>query len=89
MTIMLALTIFYKSVKDNRYMRGALTWMRPVLVGMIAAAAIMFVNTETFFHWSSVIICVASFYAVWKKVNPIYVMFAAAAVGILLYGVVM
>lgn len=89
MTIMLALTIFYHKVKGNRYMRGALDWMRPVLVGMIAAAAVMFVNTETFFHWSSVIICLASFYAVWKKVNPIYVMYAAAAVGILLYGVVM
>ena len=89
MPIMLALTIFYRSVKDNRYMRGALLWMRPILVGMIAAAAIMFVNRETFFHWSSVIICLASFYAVWKKVNPIYVMFAAAGVGILLYGVVM
>jgi chromate transporter len=89
MTIMLALVIFYRKVKDNRYMRGALLWMRPVLVGMIAAAAIMFINRETFFHWSSVIICLASFYAVWKKVNPIYVMFAAAGVGILLYGVVM
>ena len=89
MTIMLALVIFYRSVRNNRYMRSALTWMRPVLVGMIAAAAIMFINRETFFHWSSVIICLASFYAVWKKVNPIYVMFAAAGVGILLYGVVM
>ena len=89
MTLMLALTIFYAKVKDNRYMRSAVTWMRPVLVGMIAAAAIMFCNAETFFHWTSAVICLASFYAVWKKVNPIYVMFAAAGVGILLYGVIM
>ena len=56
---------------------------------MIAAAAIMFVNTETFFHWTSVAICLASFWAVWKKVNPIYVMFAAAGAGILLYGMIL
>lgn len=89
MTLMLILTIFYSRVRNNRYMRGAIDWMKPVLVGMIAAAAIMFCNAETFFHWSSFIIFAVSFYAVWKKVNPIYVMFAAAAVGILLYGVVM
>lgn len=85
LTIMLAMTIFYVKIKDNKYMHSAMTWMRPALVGLIAAAAVMFVNKESFFHWSSIIICIVSFVAVWKKVNPILVMFAAGVVGLILY----
>ncbi len=85
MTLMLLLTIFYKRLQDNRWMKGALGWMRPCLAGMIGAAAIMFLNRETFIDWKSVLICVASFMAVWKKVNPVWVLLASAAIGLAIF----
>ncbi len=85
LTIMLLITIFYRKLQDNRYMKSVLGWMRPMLVGMIGAAALMFANRETFIDWASVLICLGSFIALWKKVNPIWVMLAAAILGILIY----
>ena len=85
LTIMMLIAVFYRRLQGNRYLKGALAWMRPMLAGMIGAAAVMFLNAQTFFHWTSVLICLASFVAVWKKVNPIWVLLASAALGIVIY----
>ncbi|MBP5170816.1 MAG: chromate transporter [Bacteroidales bacterium] len=85
LTVMLLITIFYKKIRNNRFMTSALAWMRPMLVGLIAATALLFMNRETFFDWTSVAIGVVCFAAVWKKVNPIWTLIAAAVTGILIY----
>ena len=85
MTLMLLIAMFYKRLQGNRWLMGALGWMRPGLAGMIGAAAIMFLNRETFFDWTSALICMASFVAVWKKANPIWVLLASAALGLVIY----
>lgn len=85
LSLMLLITIFYRKLQNNKYIKAAIAWMRPMLVGMIAVAAVMFLNRESFFDWSSYAICIASFVAVWKKVNPIWVLLAAALLGILIY----
>ncbi|MCQ2057980.1 MAG: chromate transporter [Bacteroidaceae bacterium] len=85
MTLMLLIAIFYRRLQGNRLMMGALNWMRPVLAGLIGAAAVMFLNRETFFDWKTVLICVASFAAVWKKVNPVWVLLASAAIGLAIF----
>lgn len=85
LTIMLLISMFYQKVRNNRYMASALTWMRPMMTGMIGAAALMFLNRETFVNWISILIFGLSFFAVWKKVNPIYIMIAAAIAGIILF----
>ncbi len=85
MTLMLLVAIFYRRIRGNRFMKGALSWMRPMLAGMIGAAAVMFLNRDTFCDWTSLLICAASFLAVWKKVNPIWVLCASALIGIILY----
>lgn len=85
LSIMLLISIFYKQVRNNKYMTAALYWMRPMMTGMIGAAALMFLNRETFVNWISVVIFGLSFFAVWKKVNPIWVLIAAAIAGIVLF----
>ena len=85
LSLMLILTIFYRKLQNNKYIQAAISWMRPMLVGMIAVAAVMFLNQETFFDWSSYAICIGSFIAVWKKVNPIWVLLISALLGILIY----
>lgn len=85
LSIMMLISIFYKQLRNNKYMTSALYWMRPMLTGMIGAAALMFLNRETFINWMSIAIFGLSFIAVWKKVNPIWILLAAAALGILLF----
>ncbi|MBR5056687.1 MAG: chromate transporter, partial [Bacteroidales bacterium] len=40
LTLMIAVTIFYRKLHSNRFVEGAMKWMRPMLAGMIGAAAL-------------------------------------------------
>ena len=85
MTIMLLICYFYKRLNHNRFVEGALATMRPVMVGMIGAAALTFVSKETFVDWKSYIIFAVCFAATWLKVSPILLIVLAAVTGIILY----
>ena len=92
LTVMLALTKFFLKLKDNRYVHGVITGMRPVVVGMIAAAALLLIFPEqradsSFIdHWSWILFA-ATLYASYKKVNPILLITLSAIAGIVIYGV--
>lgn len=85
LTIMLLVARFYAKVRGNRYMTGVLDWIKPMMAGMMAAAALMFVNSETFIDWTSIAIFAACFVATWKKINPILIIVIAAVIGIIIY----
>ncbi len=85
LTIMTAITIFYRRLHNNHIVKSALAWMRPVMTGMIGAAALMFLNRETFVDWVSIVIFAVSFVAIWKKFNPILLLIIAAVAGIVIY----
>ena len=92
LTVMLALTKFFLKLKDNRYVHGVISGMRPVVVGMIAAAALLLIFPEqsadsSFIdHWSWILFA-ATLYASYKKVNPILLIALSAVAGIVIYGV--
>ena len=91
LTIMLALTKFFLKLKDNHYVHSVLVAMRPVVVGMIAAAALLLMFPKnradgTFIdHWSWILFG-ATLYASYKKVNPILLILLSAVAGIVIYG---
>jgi len=85
LTIMIAAVIFYNKLQSNKFVEGAMKWMRPVLAGMIGAAALVFANRETFGDWSSIAIFAAAFAAAWFKIDAILLIVIAAATGIILY----
>ncbi|NMB36805.1 MAG: chromate transporter [Bacteroidales bacterium] len=85
LTLMSVITIFYSLLHNNYIVKSALKWMRPVMTGMIGAAALMFLNRETFVDWVSIVIFAVSFVAIWKKFNPILLLVLAAVAGILIY----
>ena len=82
---MVLITIFYNRLKNNRYMQGAMKWMKPMICGMIGAAALMFLNGETFIDWKSYVIFALCFAATWFKVDSILMICLSAVAGILLY----
>ena len=82
---------FLMKNKENRYVRYVLSGLRPVLGGLILAAAMLLMNRENFcdFGWPdrnlSVLIFVASFVALYCfKVNPMWLIVASGVVGALI-----
>ena len=98
--IMLLIVRFYTKFHENRLFEGTLAWLRPAVVGLIGAAAIILivrthwsggipslaVVEENFPDWKSWCLLGAAFAgSYWGKVNPILLIVAGAVAGMLLW----
>lgn len=94
LTLMLLLTRFFLRLHNNPLVEGAMKGMRPVVIGMIASAALLLIaphssepGDQNFIDaWSWVLfggVLVGS----WRKVNPILLIVLSAVAGILIYHV--
>ena len=98
--IMLLIVRFYVKFRSSTLYAGTLAWLKPAVVGLIGAAAVILifkttwvsgvptisVVTENFPDWKSWMLLAGAFIAgYWGKVNPIYVILAGAALGLVLY----
>lgn len=77
--------------RDSLIVKGIFAGLRPVVVGLIASAALLLMNsanfgTETNDVLFSILICIGAFAAVyWAKIHPIIVICAAGIAGFLIY----
>ena len=77
--------------KDSPYIKGAFMGLRPVVVGLIASAALLLMNSENFGAnqselFKTIPICIASFCIVYfTKIHPIFVIILAAIAGLLIF----
>ena len=98
--IMLLIVKFYVRFRTSRLYAGTMEWLKPCVVGLIGAAALILVFktswtgitpdvqvlTDNFPDWKSWCLLGGAFVAgYWGKVNPIYVILAGAVLGLLLY----
>ena len=88
--IMMIVARMIQKMKDNPYMEAAMRGLRPAIVGLIAAAALLLVNEETFGEncadWVSWLLFAVSFVATkWLKVHPILLILIMAGVGVIIY----
>ncbi len=88
--IMLAVAGVLAKFKNNRYVDGALAGLRPVVVGLIAAAALLLMNEDNFGahcadYISWIIFAVAFIGVRFLKINPILMILLAAVSGLLIY----
>jgi len=84
--IMLTIAHYYLKFRNNKYVNDVFTALRPVIIGLIAAAALQLMNRENFIDYISILLFIAGFVAIWKwKVNPILVIIGAGIAGIVLY----
>ena len=92
LTIMMLLTRFFIRLHDNRYVQCVVSTMRPVVVGMIASAALLLifphsdVGRSFIDAWSWLIFALTLFASV-KRVNPILLIVLSAVAGVLLYAI--
>lgn len=90
LTIMMLLTKFFLKLKDNRYMHGIIEGMKPVVIGMIAAAALLLMFPKTdeeanFIDLWSWVFFLGCLYGSYRKVNPILLIVLSALGGIFVY----
>lgn len=86
LTLMLLITRFYMVLKDNLYVKSAMRGMQPMVIAMIAAAAVILITPETFIDAASWIIMGVTLIASIKKVNPILLIVLSGVAGFLIYG---
>ncbi|MBQ9218734.1 MAG: chromate transporter [Muribaculaceae bacterium] len=76
---------------DSPAVRAAFSGLRPVVVGLIASAALLLMNSENFGYdltqrILSIIICITSFCIVYfTRLHPIFVIILAGLTGYLIY----
>ena len=92
LTLMILVARFFLRLKDNRLVEGAMRGMRPVVIGMIAAAALLLIfphssepDEQNFIDAWSWVLFGGVFIGSWRKVNPILLIVLSAAAGILIY----
>ena len=98
--IMLLIVKFYLKFKNSKLYAGTMSWLKPCVVGLIGAAAIILIFKTTWINgipsvqvvsdnfpdWKSWCLLGGAFVAgYWGKVNPICIILAGGALGLLLY----
>ncbi|MDR1553089.1 MAG: chromate transporter [Prevotellaceae bacterium] len=84
--IMLIVCKFFLAFRKNKYLSAALKGMMPAAVGLIAAAALMLMNSHNFVDYKSIIICIAAFVsAYFFKTGIIKIIVFAGVLGYFLF----
>ena len=84
--MVLAISMFFAKFRENRYVSAAFTGLRPVTIGLIAAAALVLMNSDNFIDYKSIMIFAAAFLLSWKfNIHPILMICLAGVAGLILY----
>lgn len=84
--IVLTLCRLYTKFSSNNIFKGVMTGLKPTVVGLIGAAAVILITPENFPDWKSWVLCAAAFIiSIRGKVNPIIMIIAGGIAGLLIY----
>ncbi len=95
--LMLMISVFLMKYKNHPLVQTVLCWLRPVVVGLLAAATLLLLNVENFGRFEtdkiqfmvSSALFLSAFLATYRfKMNPIPVILLAGAVGGVLYSII-
>ncbi|KGG79851.1 chromate transporter [Caloranaerobacter azorensis H53214] len=85
LVIILLIAHFLRKFKESKYVDWFFKGLRPVIIGLIASAAIL-VAKNTIIDIKSLIITLAIFYLVtYKKLHPILCIVIAGGLGVIMY----
>lgn len=84
--IVLALCKVYTKFADNFVFKGVMSGLKPTVVGLIGAAAVVLITPGNFPDWKSWALFAAAFAAsAWGRLNPILAIVAGGIAGLLIY----
>ena len=78
---------FIRRHKESAIIKGAFSGLRPVVIGLIASAALLLMNRQNFpDNTFSILICALSFLTVhFTKLHPIFIICLAGLAGLIIY----
>ncbi len=93
LTLMLLLTRFFLRHRENRYIQTIVKAVAPIVVGMIASAALLLMfprsgeneNFTDVWSWALFALCL---YGSYRKINPILMIILSAVAGVVIYAIV-
>lgn len=84
--LMLLASRYFLKHRHSRPVEAVFAGLRPAVVGLIAAAALVLCNAENFVDYKSVLLFFAAFIAVWRfRAGPICVIACAGLLGLVFY----
>ena len=84
--LVLSISMAFSKFKHNEYVEAAFVGLRPATVGLIAAAALLLMNSENFIDYKSFLLFGAAFFLTWRyKIHPILMILLAGVAGLFLY----
>ena len=84
--LVLGICRMYNKFQNNHAMDGVLTGLKPVVAGLIGAAAVILITPENFPDWKSWVLFAVTFaVSWWWKVSPIICIIAGGVLGLILY----
>lgn len=92
--MMILISRYLVTHKDSKLVKDIFSGLRPAIIGLIAAAAVLLMNKENFgsptedpftFGVSVVLFLAAFFLTRAKKTNPILLLFACGIIGLLIF----
>ena len=84
--IILLICRIYNKFKESNIFASLMKTLRPVVIGMIGAAAGILVTKDNFIDWTSWILFAGAFIgAQWLKINPILLIIAGGVIGYIIY----
>lgn len=85
LVLMTLVCTFFFRLKNNAWMQASLSVLKPAIIGLIASAALMLMNSYNFIDYKSWIIFGVVLVASLKKVDPILLILLSGVAGLLLY----
>lgn len=83
--IVYVMSKFVQRFRESAYVKRALEFIRPVVLGMIASAAILLFR-DAITDWIGVLIAAVAFYlSAFRRINPILILVGMGVVGFLVY----
>ena len=84
--IILTICRLYMKFKESNFFASLMKFLRPIVIGMIAAAAAILVTDENFIDYTSWLLFAGAFIgSQWLKINPILLIIIAGAIGVIIY----
>lgn len=84
--LVLGICKMYTKFQNNLVLEGVLSGLKPVVAGLIGAAAVILITPENFPDWKSWVLFACAFVACWWwKANPILTIVIGGILGLILY----
>ncbi len=84
--LVLWIALMFNKFRSNTWVSSALQSIKPVIIGMFGASALIMITPSNFIDWSSWALCIGAFILLkFFKLSPIFIIIIGGFIGVLIY----